>query len=228
MLKRIIGSALFISVILIYFQNCSTKTPPLYLSSTSSESAAGLPLPLDHPPTPTADLTTQKVLIVNRDYVKTLLLEIFTGNQGPSENLETLVEAWVTNRGSQFGLGCDTLSSYSGRDCGGDSTASNSPQFVDHNTVRESYHLQLCRQILASDIAVNNVLEKIKPNLPVPNKDAVISLYNLFYRGDDPNENIINSLLDLDHSLAQSRESTIERWRGLILVVCESPNWQIL
>lgn len=181
----------------------------------------------NHPGPKEVTPPTQKVQVVNRDYVATLMREIFTRSSGPVPNLEALLNQWIINRGAQYGLGCNPYSSYSGRDCGGDIFNSNLPMKADDNTVRESFRLQFCENILGTDDGVNAIMEKVTNRATAPTTDAIKQVYGLFYRGDGPSDLVVSSLVDLDRSLASRNEAPLERWRALALQVCESPGWQL-
>lgn len=231
MIKYIISIIFFIGVLLLYFQNCANENNnPIALKTDYSSMAPTElpPLPLDHPPEKTVDQTRIKYQVVNRDYIIDLMNDIFSDdNNVPLAELETILDRWVFTRGSQYGLGCDNYASSSGKDCLLKPADSSLPVYIDHNTVRESYQIQLCENILSINSAVTLVKQKVSAGADYPSRAAIISLYNLFYRSNDPNENTINTLLDFDRTLAQNREPQMERWRGVILQVCESPGWQL-
>ncbi|WP_253696275.1 hypothetical protein ACLWBD_11220 [Bdellovibrio sp. HCB117] len=180
-----------------------------------------------HPAQKEVLLPTQKTLVVNREYVADLMREIFTSSATPVPNLEALINQWIINRGAQYGLGCNPYGSYSGRDCGGDISNSNLPITTDDNTVRESFRVQFCENVLGMDQGVNAILEKLTNRATAPTADTIRQVYALFYRGDEASELIVNSLLDLDRALLAKNETPLERWRALALQVCESPGWQL-
>lgn len=180
-----------------------------------------------HPSQKDVTLPTQKVQVVNREYVASLMREVFTRSSGPVPNLESLLEQWIIKRGAQYGLGCNPYSTYSGRDCGGDISNANLPIKADDNTVRESFRVQFCENVLGMDEGVNAILEKISNRPAAPTADAVRQVYGLFYRGDGASDIIVASLLDYDKALALKGEPVMERWRALALQVCESPGWQL-
>lgn len=155
--------------------------------------------------------------------------DIFSDANGVQINeLEGIVDRWVLVRSGQFGLGCDTTSSYTGQDCPSQVDSSNLQVYTDDNTIRESYIIQLCQSVLSVDSAVNVVKQKVSNGAAYPNRDAIIKLYNLFYRANmNPNDNIINTLIDFDRALAENHEDEMNRWRGVILQVCETPGWQM-
>ncbi len=216
-------------VLVLYFQNCSNESNPLVLQAEfSSLSVALPPLPIDHPPEKTDHQTTVKFQQANRDYVAALMRDVFTADDDstPAE-FENHLERWIVFRGNQFGLGCDVYSSYTGQDCFWQVEASNLPVQMDDNPIRQSYIVQFCQSVLATDTAVQIVKKKISPEGNYPNRESIIKIFNLFYRANNPNENVINSLLDFDRALAENNEDQTNRWRGMILQVCESPGWQL-
>lgn len=182
----------------------------------------------DHPPGSTPTQSTQKMQVANRGYVAQLIREIFTSATYPHPSLEDLIDKWVGTRDAQFGLGCDPYSSYSGRDCGGDISAANLPYTADDNTIRQSFRIQLCDNILGHDNAVYAVLEKVQGASLAPNASGIRQVYELFYRGDEASEEIVNALVTMDRSLAEAGENHLDRWRTVILQICMSPGWQLL
>lgn len=223
---HVIGS---LAVLVLYFQNCSNESNPLVLQTDYSSLAVPLPpLPIDHPPEKTDHQTTVKFQQVNRDYVAALLTDIFTAEDGTiSAEIENQLAHWIVSRGNHFGLGCDVYSSYTGQDCLFQVEASNLPVQMDDNPIRQSYIVQFCQSVLAVDSAVQIVKRKVSPEGVYPNRESVIKIYNLFYRSNNPNESVINSLLDFDRALAGNNEDQMNRWRGVIQQVCESPAWQL-
>ncbi|MNS64206.1 hypothetical protein D3C72_973270 [compost metagenome] len=210
------------------FQNCGPMgtfaSEDVQMLDMASEGGSDM----NHPAQKEVLPPTQRVQLGNKRYVASLLREVFTSAATPVPNLEALLNQWIINRGAQFGMGCDPYSTYSARDCGGSVTNANLPYRADANTVRESFHVQFCENVLGMDQGVTAVLEKIANRPSVPNSDSVRQIYMLFYRADQPSTIVINSLLDYDKVLAQGNESTLDRWRGVILQVCESPGWQLL
>ncbi|WII73697.1 hypothetical protein QJS83_07390 [Bdellovibrio sp. 22V] len=211
------------------YQNCGQMGGFQTLDSSSMNlqlgSAGGTDL--THPGQKEVTPPTQKVQVVNREYVASLMREIFTTSAGPVPNLEGLLNQWIITRGAQYGLACNPYSSYTGRDCGGDIANANLAYETDDNTVRESFRIQFCENVLGMDEGVNAILEKIANRPVAPNISAIKQVYGLFYRGDEAPQLVIDSLMDLDRTLVKQNETTLERWRALALQVCESPGWQL-
>lgn len=211
------------------YQNCGQmgEFAALDQSSLNLDMGSAGSTDQNHPPQKDVTLPTQRIQVVNKQYVAELMREVFTTSSGPVPNLEALIKQWIITRGAQYGLGCDPYGSYSGRDCGGDISNANLALQTDDNTVRESFRVQFCENILGQDEGVNAILQKIVNRPAAPTADAVRQVYGLFYRGDPASELVVNSLLDLDRTLALKGEPALERWRALALQVCESPGWQL-
>jgi len=228
-LRALFGILALTTASMLVFQNCSQLGggfDAIYNGGAmmSSNSLADT----DHPAGSTATQSTQKMQIANRGYVAQVLRGVFTSSTYPIGNLEALILQWVGGRDAQFGLGCDPYSTYTGRDCGGDISAANLPYTADDNTIRHSYRVQACDNILANDNAVNAALEKVTLTSLAPNADSIRQIYGLFYRGDGASPEVIAALVEMDRSLAEAGESTLHRWRAVLLQVCTSPGWQQL
>ncbi len=213
-------------ILLQLFQNC--KASNVYQMSSLNGPQNADAMSISHPPDSELPRTGQKVLVANKIYVATLMRDIFKrGSEDPG--LEGLINQWIYNRPSQFGGSCSSYDSYSQVDCGGDISNANNAMNVDHNTIRESYRLQFCRNTLGVDEFVVTALRKI--NLTVtqqPSSQSAVLMYSLFYRDEEANPLVMASLMDLDRSLTMANEALIERWRAQLLVLCESPGWQLL
>lgn len=211
------------------YQNCGQMVgfETLDMSSMALSLGSQGGTDMNHPSSSEVALPTQKVHVANREYVASLLREVFTNPSTPVPDLEGLIDRWIINRGAQFGLGCNPYSTYSGRDCGGDVTNANLPTHVDGNTIRESYRVQFCENVLGTNEGVEAIVSKLSPRPTAPNRQAIAQIYGLFYRGDGPTEFVINSLMVLDRHLVKQNETVLERWRAIALQVCESPGWQL-
>lgn len=212
-----------------FYQNCGQfgdQFEVAEMSSTGSGDTAGSAMDLNHPNQLKADPPKQRILVGNKDYVAQLMRENFTSTQAPVPGLEDLIFTWIYSKGAQYGQGCDPYSSWSARDCGGSVTNANLGYYAEDNTVRESFRIQFCENVLGMDQGVQAVLEKISRKSQTPDIEAVAQIYDLFYRSGEVNEAVLSSLIDLDRSLAKQNETVMNRWRAVILQVCESSGWQ--
>jgi len=214
------------------YQNCSplptesftvmnSESPPVHDSETGTGS---------HPPADKeVDLPTRKQLVAPRTYVAGLFREIFTSENFPVANLEVYIDKWVTLKGAQFGGACNLYTSYSSRDCDGSPSNVNNPSYVDSNTVRESYRIQMCENILGMDSSINAALEKAGlTNTSEINAVNLTAVYALFYRSNPAKPEVIATLIDLNKSLTEEKATAINKWRATLTQICESPGWQLL
>jgi hypothetical protein len=210
-----------------FYQNCGQIGQFDLASQTGSLNQSSSILPdTSHPAAKEVVAPTQHVLVHNKVWVAALLRDIFARSANDS-GLEGLINQWILYKPAQFGGSCNPYDTYSQRDCGGDVSNANLPLHTDDNTVRESFRLQFCENTLGYDDFVNSVLAKINKTAMAPDSASIASIYSLFYRDGDIDTLTLNSLIELDHSLAKNSESVIERWRAVILQVCESPGWQL-
>lgn len=209
-----------------FYQNCSQLGGFEAMDSSANSLSMGSN-DVNHPSQQEAVLPTQRVQMVNKSYVAALFREVFASTNNPVPGLEGLINQWVYFKGSQYGQGCDPYSSYSGFDCGGSIANANLPYQSEDNTVRQSFNVQACENILGLDQGVNAVLEKVVNHSTAPTASAVAQIYEMFYRGDDAPSLVVSSLMEMDKSLAANGESVINRWRAVMLQVCESPGWQL-
>ncbi len=71
---------------------------------------------------------------------------------------------------------------------------------------------------------------KIENRPTTPDIESLQQLVKLFYCGEDDVLSVENGLLQVDKNL-KIEDPTItdkDRWRLLINMVCESPNWELL
>lgn len=227
MSKRTVISGLLASLAsaALLFQNCGRPTgfDLLY------EEGGSLDLALTHPVTTPQPASSQKTLLVGREYVTGLMREIFTSASHPIAELETLLYTWSDSRGPQMGGACNPYDTYSSVDCQSDRTAAVGAPYQDTSTLREAFRLQLCQNILGSEGSVPAALEKIDLHPGVePTPTHIQSAVSLFYRAQTLEPLFYQSLVELDRELQLGGESPAERWRGLLLMICESPGWQLL
>lgn len=184
----------------------------------------------NHPPADQeADLPTRKQLVVPRTYVASLFREVFTSAKYPVSSLETLIDRWVMYKGAQFGGACNFYSTYSAVDCSGSASNSNNPSYLEDNTVRESFRIQMCENILGLDAGVNAALDKLGlTNASLINAASLTAAYGLFYRNNPPEAEVLATLLDLNKSLTEENATALNKWRAILTQICESPGWQLL
>ncbi|MNK19501.1 hypothetical protein D3C87_377230 [compost metagenome] len=181
-----------------------------------------------HPVETKPELPTRKQHVVTKSYVAALFREIFTSTAFPVTDLEGLIDKWVVYKGAQYGGACNIYSSYTSKDCNGALSNVNLDYFTDNNTVRESFRIQLCENVLGLNNGVSAALEKVSlKNSSEINAASITAAYGLFYRNGPPETLVVNTLLDLNNTLAADKVTVAERWRAMLGQICESPAWQL-
>lgn len=227
--NKIITFIIFLGlgILIQLFQNCG-RVGSVYLSSLQGGSMSLASLEINHPGPDKLTLPKQRILVGNKVYVSTLMRNIFS-RTAEDDYLEAIINQWIMNRPAQFGGSCSTYDSYSQRDCGGDVSNVNLAPATDDNTLRESFRLQFCRNTLGKDDFVSSALSKVSLTTDqAPNSESLLLAYSLFYQDQEANPMVIDSLLDLDRTLMQNSEPLIDRWRAQLLMLCESPGWQLM
>jgi hypothetical protein len=119
---------------------------------------------------------------------------------------------------------------YTSSDCGGDISNSSLSSFQDDGVIRESFHVQFCQNVLGLDEGVTAALEKISidPSSVAPSSSGIAAAIDLFYRGRPTATDVTAALALFDQSLATSGETTLNRWRGVLMQICQSTDWELL
>jgi hypothetical protein len=61
-----------------------------------------------------------------------------------------------------------------------------------------------------------------------PDAASLRAIAGLFYRGDSPSDDFFNALISMDQDMAKEATSPLDRWRMMLTMICESPDWQRL
>lgn len=214
------------TIVLNSFQNCSGMTQ--FDLDAATDMSLSSTYATDHPGPMKPEPPKQKILVANRVFVAALMRDIFK-RSNEDDWLEGQINKWILYRPAQFGGACNTYSSQSQKDCNGDVANVNMAANVDDNTIRESYRLQFCRTTLGFDEFVDSALSRVSiARNHTPDADKILQVYSLFYQDTEAEPLVVESLVALDESLKAANEPLLERWRALLLTLCESPNWQLL
>ncbi len=217
----------------LLFQNCSQFANPQDDRSKSSSSLSSASIPdANHVPEETLAPPTKQIRIANRRFMVELFSDIFTAPDGTkAPQLEANIYQWMERRGAQLGGGCDLNDSLTLQDCNDDPSAGNLPANGDPNAVRESFKIQMCEEVLGSQdglrIALGNMSYDVT-QLPEVNFESLKSAYELFYRTNEAPPYFLQTLSQLTVDLNAKGETPLNIWRGILLVVCESPEWELL
>lgn len=224
--------SLFVVVSPIFlFQNCSQFADPNDGSSSSRLHSVAEPDPNHVAETELAPPSKQ-LRIANRRYMISIFTDVFTAENGTkAPSLESLTFNWAEKRGAQLGGGCDVNDSLSLIDCANDSNGANLPIHNDSNAVRESFKIQMCEELLGTATGLQIALSKTGLDinaLPDATSLNIRPVYELFYRTNEIPPYFTQTLLQLQSDLKAKGEPAKEVWRGILLVTCESPEWQLL
>lgn len=206
------------------FQNCAQ---PFELASTGTLDSS-LSMSSEHPGATIAQATSQAPLLANRIYISSLMADVFTTDSmsGDDRNfLNSTLNSWITTQPAVYGYPCNTKANAG--ECNGTVLV---PMNSGTNTLRAAYKSQACQTILSRDVYVNAVVSKVSTMGAAPTATSIASLYELFYRGDDADPNLVQGLISSDRGILSQnmKVSTTDRWRYLILALCESPGWEQL
>lgn len=205
------------------FQNCAQ---PFELASLSGDT--GFSMGSEHPGNTVAAPSVQSPLLVNRVYINSLFNDVFLTAASPAAertSLQTVLNNWIYLKTSAFGYPCDPKSGVN--DCNGTIVA---PMNTGTNTLRAAFKSQACQTVLSQDVFVNNFVSKVSVVGAAPTATSIENAFGMFYRGDDADPALIQGLVGSDRAmLAQNPQiAAKDRWRYLILAICESTGWEQL
>lgn len=216
---------------ILLFQNCSQFADPNDGSSSSRSRSVAEPDP-NHVADAELAPPSKQIRLANRRYMLSIFTDIFTAENGTkAPQLDTLTFNWAEKRGAQLGGGCDVNDSLSLIDCGNDSNGANLAIHSDSNAVRESFKIQMCEELLGTPTGLQIALGKAGLDmnaLPDATSLNIRPVYELFYRTNEVPPYFTQTLLQLQTDLKSKGEPAKEIWRGILLVTCESPEWQLL
>ncbi len=205
------------------FQNCAK---PFELASMSGDSEFSMGS--EHPGNAVAAASTQSPLLVNRVYMTGLFNDIFLTSASTAAEktaLQNITNQWFTNKTSAFGYPCDIKTGVN--DCNGTILA---PMNTGTNTLRAAFKSQACQSVLSQDVFVNNFTSKVSVVGSAPTATSIELAFGMFYRGDDADPGLVQGLVASDRMMYEKNPqiSGKDRWRYLILAICESSGWEQL
>jgi hypothetical protein len=225
-LAKVFTALVIIALLPQAYQNCS----PTGFQVAELQSKEQM-TEVDHPVEKEVAPPAQAVQLGHKHYVSAMLREVFAGPQSSAGYLGALdahIRYWIDNKGSQFGAACNQYDSNGVGFCDNAVSNVNGPLRLDDNLVRESFRIRACEEILHNDEAVAAALSKIQRTSETPELESLEQAAGLFYRGEPPPSGFVETLLELDRDLAKAKESVGERWRMMFIMICESPDWQMI
>lgn len=200
-----------------------------------------------------ADLQ-RKGAMVGKKYVSKVLNEVLADATYTGFSLYPVTDLWVTYKGNSFGEACNVYSSFAGKDCSAQGSTGTTgfssgvvgaqfPMVSEGSTLRQLNKMQLCDILFSSDNALRAAANKIgavniassatpSSRTLLPVTDTIIqNLFKLFYRGRAMTSAELNIYNQLNSTLLlQGTESStrMTRYRLILIMMCESPDWEIL
>ena len=225
---KILALGAFLSVLFVMaqvFTNCSKQ-------GGYTEGVQSLTLGPDHPPvTVLKSFAKYSAPLGHKQFIASIISENFSTSEssvGYVGGLKSLVKEWATDQGSQLGLACNPYESPSGNDCSGNINNANSALLRPSTPIREALRIHLCDEILGNDEAVTAALKNAQVTAPMPDHDSIVQIAGLFFRGDSPSPDFIDLITEMDQHLNLENTKTFDRWRLILVEICESTEWQRL
>lgn len=168
--------------------------------------------------------TQSVILLGNRDYVESVLKQVFTPT-GNETFLNAILKQQIRNKMGLFGGSCTNYTSEGLTDCTRDdalAVVAESDSLISNtqptSAPREARRVNACVQITSLPEAVSAAVAKISgANAGArPASPQVASAFQLFYPGRAPDANVMRAL------------SALSTWHDVLLALCSSPGWQIL
>lgn len=132
-----------------------------------------------------------------------------------------------------FGHPCDTNNTYVGKDCGGDDTGGTQMALmVEPSTVRQLNKSKFCQDILNETYGIYSVAENIGERpagvLAEVSPEGITKAYSLFFRQQSISSAELSAYVTLNNDLKNRSATLLNRWRVVLLMICESPEWEYL
>jgi len=183
-------------------------------------------LPENHPnPNENIVVEVNGTRIGTREYVASVFENVF----GESAEVSAIIDILVVKNITIFGGSCDNyntskcpLTTGRARFDASETPAAYPP--------REGLRVRACEEITNLDSAISYVVGEhldIPSVSTEPSEVAVRKLYSIFYPGQDPSSEVVDSLLAIATDAKQRSYPTKDSWRFIILTLCLSPDWQV-
>lgn len=171
-----------------------------------------------------------RVRMLDRLGLKSVLDTLF----GPS--IVSVTTALIQNHPSQFGGSCDPanrVSEPAGSDCLSASGLSQASVIPGSSSSRASYMTRACDLIASTDSAIlfagQTILKTLSAQVQTPPTiDQIQAMGQQFTPGIGLTSEQVNSIEGITHEVQSAGLTPFEAWRFTYLVLCLSPNWQIL
>jgi hypothetical protein len=230
----LLGSlAILAAVVGMFFQNCAQgfSVKPLTFN-----------LSIDHPSIHEASTTDEevippvassKLLIGDQRFLESAFRDAFLSPDSPANEtgfLDAVLIQEFRREQHLLGRGCDPLEYGDGTPCEGILNNASISMSPSTSSGREAARLQICRRVISNDTMMARVIKKVSQGDTTPNAPAIEAIVRLFYPNMDQavvNQSVL-SLGELDYGMTKGNEKILDRWKVLMLTVCESSGWEAL
>lgn len=207
----------------IVFQNCGFWKP--------YHDVITMDLPSNHPSGEKLQISANQLVMGDKEYLESVFTDVFGSPSLSQENknvLQSILFQEFTPQQQVLGRACDPIREGSTYGCYYSLTNAETGLSAASSAIREGARIQVCRRMIANEPLFQNAVAKIKGNSSTPTDQSIGSAIELFFPAREPDSVLQNALSRLDGAMATNSESADNRWRMLLLTLCESPSWQIL
>ena len=181
----------------------------------------------------TAVQTKTKLLIGDQRYLSSAFREAFLTPESDANEkgfLEAVLVQEFHSEQHLLGRGCDPIEHGDGGVCAGIINNASIAMSPSTSSGREAARLQVCRRVIANDTMMRRLVAKISPKDITPTAETLEEVVRLFYPNTDQEvvDASVNQLIALDYEMAKGSERILDRWKLLVLTVCESSGWEML
>ncbi|MGZ3722544.1 MAG: hypothetical protein ACXVA9_06420 [Bdellovibrionales bacterium] len=206
------------------YTNCSK-------SEVNMNEGSSVTLNQNHPNLQASITAQYNTPLGHKKFIASIMRDTFTNSASTAEYLGAVdgyTTYWADRQGTQLGLACNPYESQTGQDCGGSISNSNSAISSVSTTIREAIRIHLCDEILGYENAVTAALANAHVTAATPDENSIRAVTGLFYRGELPSQEFISTFVEMDQHLSAEGLGNTDRWRMILVELCETTEWQRL
>ena len=167
-------------------------------------------------------IVERQILIGTKNKIASKFEYLFNSPNSDAQ-ISTTISEIIENNNSVFGGNCTKFSGTGNCDIENDPFLAHLSSTPQTSAIRSGYTIQACNSILAQDAAIENLLSHsnllITSNLDSTNFSKV---FGLFFMGKSPTQSMIDQMNDYTSKAQSLSYSTLEQWRFLAVVLCET------
>lgn len=227
---RVAIGSLLIAIGLGFFQNCGL---------VQGFGVRSVELPINHPSVAEEEnvdsgpLVASKLVLGDKEYLESVFRDVFAP-AGTPQGIVQFVDAVLNDEfvpaQNVLGQPCSVVEQASSAPCHGILLNMRTTTSPSTSTIREAARMQVCRRLVENDSVLSHFVARVRGSDPSPVATSAAAVVRSFYPNapDALVSETAVELLNLDREMARNSERLIDRWRMLVLVPCESPDWQAL